>query len=195
VQSGIELTTQASIAITTNASQVCAHDSGIAYDEPRWYAVYTCANHEKRIAMQLNERSIENFLPLYETVRRWKDRRMQLEVPLFPGYIFIHHPLRDRLRVLQVPGVVRFVGFNGQPAVLKADEILPFRKCLNGTSPAKPHPYLAAGQRVGLLRGPFEGLEGLLLRRKGNLRVVLSIHLIMRSVAVDVDVADIHVLR
>lgn len=165
-----------------------------AYDEPRWYAVYTSANHEKKIAEQFARRSIEHFLPLYQTVRRWKDRRVRLDRPLFPGYIFVRHPLRDRVRILQLPGVVRFVSFNRRPVALRAEEILPFREALNGAVRAEPHPYLVAGQRVRLLRGPFEGLEGILLRRKGNFRVVLSIHLIMRSVAVDVDLADIHVL-
>jgi transcription antitermination factor NusG len=164
------------------------------YDKPRWYAVYTSANHEKKIAEQFAQRSIEHFLPLYQTVRRWKDRRMRLDLPLFPGYIFVHHPLRDRLRILQLPGVVRFVGFNGQPAVLEAREILPFRDGLKSAGKTEPHPYPAAGQRVRILRGPFEGLEGILLRRRGNFRVVLSIHLIMRSVAVDVDIADIQAL-
>ena len=75
--------------------------------EQRWYAAYTCANHEKRVREQLEQRSIESYLPLYETVRRWKDRRMRLQLPLFPGYVFVRMVLVDRLRVLQVPSVVR----------------------------------------------------------------------------------------
>ena len=166
-----------------------------AYAEPHWYAVYTCANREKRIATQFNERSIENFLPLYETVRRWKDRRMRIALPLFPGYIFVRHSLRNRLDILQVPGVVRLVGFNNLAAPLPIEDIETLRSGLERSSHAEPHPYLTAGRRVRIVHGPFEGLEGILLRRKGNLRLVLSIHLIMRSVAVDADVADVHVLR
>src|SRR6266852_464107 len=79
--------------------------------QPHWYAAYTSANHEKRVAVQLKERAVENFLPLYESVRRWKDRRMKLQLPLFPGYVFVRLALRDRLRVLQIPSVVRLVGF------------------------------------------------------------------------------------
>jgi transcription antitermination factor NusG len=163
--------------------------------EPNWYAVYTCANHEKRIVTQFDERSIENFLPLYETVRRWKDRRMRIALPLFPGYIFVRHSLRKRLDILQVPGVVRLVGFNNVAAPLPIEDIETLRNGLTRAYDAKPHPYLTIGRRVRVVHGPFDGLEGILLRRRGRLRVVLSIHLIMRSVAVDVDVADVQVLR
>src|SRR6266404_1557289 len=84
----------------------------------RWYAACTTARHEKKVAQQLCERDIECFLPLYHSVRRWKDRRKELDLVLFPGYIFVRLALRERLRVLQLPGVARFVSFNGQPAAL-----------------------------------------------------------------------------
>jgi len=163
--------------------------------DQHWYAVYTCANHEKRIVAQFDERSIENFLPLYETVRRWKDRRMRIALPLFPGYIFVRHSLRKRLDILQVPGVVRLVGFNNIAAPLPIEDIETLRNGLKRSYNAEPHPYLTTGRRVRIAHGPFEGLEGILLRRKGNMRVVLSIHLIKRSVAVDVDLSDVQVLR
>src|SRR5437879_4081732 len=83
------------------------------YSEPQWYATYTIANHEKRVAQQLTVREVEHFLPLYASVRRWKDRRVQLALPLFPGYVFVRMRFRERLRVLQIPGVVRLVGFGG----------------------------------------------------------------------------------
>jgi transcription antitermination factor NusG len=162
-----------------------------AYAEPYWYAVYTCPNHEKRIATQFNERSIENFLPLYETARRWKDRRVRLEVPLFPGYIFVRHSLRHRLEILRVPGVVRLVGFNNVVAPLPIEAIETLRSGLSRSTGAEPHPYLTVGRRVRILHGPFEGLAGILVRRKARLRVVVSIELIRRSVAMDVDVADV----
>src|SRR6267378_5822400 len=100
------------------------------YLEPRWYAAYTCANHEKRVREQLEQRSVESFLPLYETVRRWKDRRMRLQMPLFPGYVFVRMVLMDRLRVLQVPSVVRLVGFNGHLSPLLDEEIEGLKKGL-----------------------------------------------------------------
>jgi transcription antitermination factor NusG len=159
--------------------------------QPQWYAAYTSANHEKRVAMQLEERAVEHFLPLYASVRRWKDRRMKLQLPLFPGYVFVRLVLRDRLPVLQIPSVVRLVGFNGIPAPLPDQDIESLRGALCQQLRAEPHPYLTIGKRVRILRGPLEGKEGILVRRKANLRVILSIDLIARSIVVDVDAVDV----
>jgi transcription antitermination factor NusG len=159
--------------------------------EQRWYAAYTCANHERRVQGQLEHRSVESFLPLYRSVRRWKDRRVLLDLPLFPGYIFVRLALRDRLRVLQIPSVVRLVGFNGIPAPLPDQDIESLRGALRQQLRAEPHPYLTIGKRVRILRGPLEGREGILVRRKANLRVILSIDLIVRSIVVDVDAVDV----
>jgi transcription antitermination factor NusG len=159
--------------------------------EPRWYAAYTSANHEKRVAMQLEERAVEHFLPLYQSVRRWKDRRMKLRLPLFPGYVFVRLVLRDRLRVLQIPSVVRLVGFSGIPVPLPDPDIESLRGALRQQLRAEPHPYLTIGKRVRILRGPLEGKEGILVRRKAYLRVILSIDLIARSIVVDVDSVDV----
>src|SRR5258708_26480923 len=95
--------------------------------QPHWYAVYTCANHEHRVADQLAVRGVEHFLPLYESLRRWTDRKVRLRMPLFPGYIFVQLALRDRLRVLEVPSVVRLVGFNGRPAPLPEADVARIR--------------------------------------------------------------------
>jgi transcription antitermination factor NusG len=157
----------------------------------RWYAAYTCANHEKRVREQLDQRSVESFLPVYETVRRWKDRRMQLQMPLFPGYVFVRMALVDRLRVLQVPSVVRLVGFNGQLSALPDEEIEGLKKGLAGGVRAEPHPFLAVGRRVRLKSGLLAGMQGILLRRKGKFRVVISIDLIQRAVVVDAEAADV----
>ena len=162
--------------------------------EPRWYAVYTCANHEKRVGEQLEQRSVEHFLPLYESVRRWKDRRLRLQLPLFPSYLFVRIGIRDRLRVLQVPSVVRMVGFSGLPTPLPDDEIEALRSGLARQLRAEPHPYLTRGRRVQINNGPLQGLEGVLIRRKGNFRIVLSLELIQRSIRVDMDLADVTVL-
>jgi transcription antitermination factor NusG len=159
--------------------------------EPRWYAAYTCANHEKRIAEQLHECGIEHFLPLCESVHRWKDRRVRVELPLFPGYVFVRLPLRERLRVLQLPSVVRLVGFGERPVALPEAEIETLRMGLRSELRAQPHPYLTRGRRVRITRGPLSGLEGVLVRRKGNCRVVLAVDLILRSIAVDVDAGEV----
>jgi transcription antitermination factor NusG len=161
------------------------------YVEPKWYAAYTTANHEKRVREQLEQRCVASFLPVYETVRRWKDRRMRLQLPLFPGYVFVRMALVDRLQVLQIQSVVRLVGFNGHPSPLPDEEIEGLKKALASGVLAEPHPFLAVGRRVRIKSGPLAGRQGILLRRKGSLRMVLSIDLIMRSVVVDVDVADV----
>jgi transcription antitermination factor NusG len=157
----------------------------------RWYATYVCSRHEKQVLSQLQERNVNCFLPLYRSVRRWKDRRKELELVLFPGYVFVRIDLKERLRVLQLPSVVRFVSFNGQPAALPDAEIEILTRGLASGIRAEPHPYLRVGQRVQIRYGPLAGAEGILLRRKDKLRVVLSIDLIMRSVAVEVDEADV----
>jgi transcription antitermination factor NusG len=149
-----------------------------------WYAAYTRANHEKRVAQQLSARSIEHFLPLYESVRRWKDRRVQLQLPLFPGYVFVRIALRDRLQVLEIPSVARLVGFNRTPTPLPEGEIEALKEGLESGVRAIPHPYLKVGRRVRVIAGPLEGLEGILIRKKNGLRFVISLNLIQRSILV-----------
>jgi transcription antitermination factor NusG len=155
-----------------------------------WYALYTCPRHEKCVAQQIEQRSISCFLPLYRSVRRWKDRRKELELALFPGYVFVRLALKDRLRVLQLPSVVHLVSFNGQPAVLPEAEIDQLRERL-ARGGVEPHPYLRVGRRVRVCGGPMQGLEGIIVRRKERCRVVFSLDLIMRSVAVEVDEGDV----
>src|SRR6266705_5828257 len=161
------------------------------YIEGHWYAAYTRANHEKRVAHQLKERAVEHFLPLYRSVRRWSDRRVQIDLPLFPGYVFVRLALRDRLRVLQIPSVVRLVGFNGLPTALPDEEMEILRSGLCRSLRAEPHPFLTVGRRVRITAGPFAGLQGVLKRKKSKLRVVVSLSLVQRSIAVDVDSSDI----
>lgn len=156
-----------------------------------WYAAYTCANHERKVQDQLDQRSVEAFLPLYESVRRWADRRVHLQLPLFPSYVFVRIAAIDRLRVLQVPGVARLVGFNGQLSALPDEQIESLRRSLVDGVHAEPHPFLTVGRRIRIKNGPFAGSEGVLLRRRGRLRVVLSIDLIMRSILVDIDAVDV----
>lgn len=156
-----------------------------------WYAAYTWARHEKKVAQQLEERQIEHFLPVYRSLRHWKDRKKELEMVLFPGYVFIRPELRDRLRVLELPGVVRFVSFNGQPAALPKEDIEALRNGLAHNLRAESHPYLTVGRRVKVVYGPLSGAQGILVRRRSNARLVISIDAIMRSVSVEIDEADV----
>ena len=171
------------------ATEIC--NWPIEYVEQHWYAVYTCANREKRVADQFLERRIEHFLPTFETVRRWKDRKVRIRQPLFSGYLFVRLALKERLRVLQVPSVVRLVGFNGYPVALPDQEIETLRTSLLPKLGAAPHPYLTEGKKVRIVNGPLTGTEGILIRRKNAFRFVVSIDLIMRAASVEVDAADV----
>jgi len=159
-----------------------------------WYAVYTTVRHEKVVAQQLERRSVEAFLPLYQSLHRWKDRRKLVELALFPGYVFVKIAIQERIRVLQVPGVVSLVGFNGKFPALPEPEITALRSGLRNNLYAEPHPYLRIGRRVRVVRGPMAGAEGVLTRKKDKYRVVISIDVLMRSVAVEIDGADLEAI-
>jgi len=154
--------------------------------EQRWYAVYTCANREKRVAQQFSTRGIDHFLPLYESPRRWKDRTVRLQLPLFPGYVFAHLALKNRLRLLQVPGVVSLVGFDGYPVPLPEEDLAQIRAFLDHGFRVEPHPYLQVGKRVRVTSGPLEGTIGVISRRKNRSRFVVTIEAIRRSVAIEI---------
>jgi transcription antitermination factor NusG len=156
----------------------------------QWYAVYTCVRHEKRVAEQLASRHVDFYLPLYTTVHYWNQRKAQVELPLFPGYLFVRISLADRLRVLTIPSVVHLVSSGGIPAPLSDDEIEILRKSLAAYK-AEPYPYLQAGQRVRVNTGPLQGLEGVIVRNKGKWRMVVSVDCIAKSIALEVDATDL----
>jgi transcription antitermination factor NusG len=156
-----------------------------------WYAAYTASRHEKTVAEHLRQREIECFLPLYETVHRWNNGRHRVQLPLFPSYVFVRMGLGDKLRVLQVPGLVQLVTFQGAPAALPDSEIEALRGALASGVLAQPYRYLNVGSKVEICRGPLQGLRGILLRHQGQFRVVLSVEMIMRSIVVEVDASDV----
>lgn len=156
-------------------------------DRPDWYAFTTQPRHEKRVAEQLQSRSIEAFLPLIAAPSRWKDRQVVLERPVFPGYVFARIDLHQRRQVFCLPGIVRMLSFNGQPARIDDAEIEAVRTCLAGGNNPKPHPFLDIGERVRVKSGSLIGLEGIVLRHKNHCRIVFSITLIHQAVAVETD--------
>jgi transcription antitermination factor NusG len=158
-------------------------------EQCKWYALYSCPRHEKLVHQQLIAKAVESFLPLYKCLRRWNDRTAWVELPLFPGYLFVHIQLSARLRVLTVPGVVRLVGFNGQLASLREEEIQAIKSAV-ALQVAEPCAYLVEGRRVRIATGPLKGMEGIVVRRKGSLRAVISVHSIMQSFSVELDAAD-----
>jgi transcription antitermination factor NusG len=162
----------------------------ISDEECKWYALYTCPRHEKFVQKQLTVRAFEAYLPLYRSLRRWNDREAWIDLPLFPGYLFVRVGQSARARVLTVPGVVHVVSFRGQPASLSEDEIQSIQISVAARA-AEPYPYLAKGKYIQIATGPLRGLKGIVVRRKGRLRAVISIHSIMQSFAVEVDAADV----
>ena len=185
------LTSMTTALAQGQTAQIVSEELPGIYAEPRWYVAQTCCQHEKRVAQQCASRGIEHFLPLYEKISRWKDRRVRLQIPLFPGYIFVRIPLRERLRALEISSVACFVGFGGAAMPIPDFEMDTLQKGLASQLRTEPHPYLRVGRRVRIKSGPLTGLEGILIRKKGSLRFVVSVDLIQRSVATDVDIADI----
>lgn len=163
---------------------------------PQWFAVYTSPRHEKRVGQYLALREIEHYLPLYSVRRRWKDGSVvTLDLPLFPGYLFVHIDHSERVRVLEVPGVVSMVGgAGGRPACLPEDDIAALRSGL-ALRDAKPHPLLTVGQRARIRTGALAGMEGVVMRQKNSLRVVLTVDLLQQSVSVEVDESELEPLE
>jgi transcription antitermination factor NusG len=155
----------------------------------RWFAVYVRSRHEARVAKHFKDREIEYFLPLYKEERKWSDRKVEIELPLFPGYLFVRmrRTLETLLRVVEVPGVITIVGRGSSPEALEDAEIELMRNIVMNPHQAKPHKFMKAGDRVKITRGPLQGAEGFLVREKGKDRVVLTIGTIERSMSVEVD--------
>ncbi|HEY1904224.1 MAG TPA: UpxY family transcription antiterminator [Terracidiphilus sp.] len=160
--------------------------------EPKWFAVYTVSRHEKRVAQHLTQREIEFFLPLYKAERKWNDgSRVTLDLPLFPGYLFVRIKRVERARVLDVPGALAVVGGSGREPVALPDEAIETLRDGLHRRRVEPHPLLTVGQRARIRSGALAGMEGVVLRMKNSFRVVLTIEHIQRSIAVEVDGNDL----
>ena len=166
-------------------------ESVLIPDGRKWFAVYTTPRHEKRVAEHFKLRSIDAFLPLYRVFHRWNNGcKVQLELPLFPSYVFVRADRQERSSVVAVPGVLAIVGSGREPSPLPDAEIKALRSSID-LCKFEPYPYLVVGERARIKTGPMAGIEGVLLRMKSNLRVVLTLDLIMQSVAVEVDACDL----
>jgi transcription antitermination factor NusG len=153
----------------------------------RWFALQTRSRHEKVVRNQLDLRNIEHFLPTMRRLSQWTDRKKQIEVPLFAGYCFARFSSSDRFPVLQSQGVVRVVGSGGRPEPIPDEEIESLRRLINNSSDYVCHPYLREGMLVEVISGPLQGVKGRLVREARHSRLVLSITLIQRAVAVEID--------
>lgn len=160
-----------------------------------WYAVYTKFHHEKRAASLLEKKEFEVFLPVYRTVHRWKDRNQMVIIPLFPCYLFLRTELGRKLDVLRSAGVRWFVENAGQACAVPDSQIEAVRKICSVATRFQPHPFLKQGDLVRVRRGPLLGMEGFFVRTKGQYRVVVSVELLCKSVAVEVDLADVELVN
>jgi len=175
--------------IANSSGLVTAMSSGNA--SPLWFAAYTHSCQEKRVAQHLSTRDIEFFLPVHRTISHWKNGlRVPIERPLFAGYIFVKMCRESKTRVLEVPGVHSIVGAGREPIPLPYDEMEALRRGV-GLLNVEPHPFVKAGEKVLVRRGPLEGMTGIVLRQKNNVRVILSIDLIMKSISVEVATQDL----
>ncbi len=154
-----------------------------------WFALQVRSRHESCVADYLNGQGYEWFLPLYKSRKRWSDRIKEVESPLFPGYLFCRFNQHDRLPILKTPGVIQVVGFNRVPAVVDESEISALQTLMAAGVPNHPCPFLQVGDRVRIESGPLRDLEGILMDFKGHHRLILSVTLLQRSVAVEIDSA------
>jgi transcription antitermination factor NusG len=165
------------------------------HDGLSWYAACTRSRSEKRVATQLQWKAIEHLLPLSTKIRRWRNGKHVVQLPLFPGYVFVRLHPQERTRVLQVDGVAYIVGSNGVPTPLLDEEIERIRQGLRAGICMDNFPYLTKGTRVEVRQGPLKGAVGILVRRRGEMRVVISLHSIQQSISVELDAADLAVSR
>jgi transcription termination/antitermination protein NusG len=158
---------------------------------PRWYAIRTRSRHEKQVRDRLAAQGVEQLLPTVMRLRQWKDRKKEIEIPLFSGYCFTRFPWPERTVVLKVFGVVDIVGGGSSPEPIPDDEIEALKTLMASKLPYDAHPYLREGMVVEVKRGPLEGVRGILLRKAKRHRLVISIHLIRQAAAVEIYDSDV----
>jgi transcription antitermination factor NusG len=152
-----------------------------------WYAIYARHQHEKIVAQILTSKGFEVLLPLYQSVRRWKDRTKTLSLPLFPCYVFLKGGLERRLDILTTPGIYALVSSAGRPSPIPSVEIEAIRRTIESGAPIEPHPFLKCGDLVRVKCGPLAGVQGILVRKKNLYRLIISVEMLGQAAAVEVD--------
>ena len=160
-----------------------------------WFALQVRTRHEVGVANILEGKGYEMLLPIYKCRKRWSDRIKEVETPLFPGYLFCRFNPHDRFPIVTTPGVIQVVGYNRQPVAVDDSEIQAIQTMMASGLPNQPWPFLEVGDRVRIEAGPLRGLEGLLIDFKGNHRLVLSVSLLHRAVAVEIDSISVKSMR
>lgn len=163
--------------------------------KPSWYALQVRSRKEGYVASQIMGQGYECLLPTYKSVRKWSDRVKEVEQPLFPGYLFCRFDFQNRRPVITTPGVLQIVGYGRTAISVSDEEIHSLQLAVSSGTPKQPWPYLEVGQRVRVNYGTLSGLEGILVNVKGNHRVVLSVTLLQRSVAMEVETSWLTVVK
>jgi len=165
-----------------------AQNGEVAMANPSWFAIQTRSRHEKKVADEIQQKGISSFLPLVTRLHRWSDRQKEVQLPLFPGYVFVRTPPSDKVRisVLQTPGVARFVGSQGHGTPIPDKQIEDIRSILDKNVPFELYPFIEINQRVRIRGGALDGVEGTLVAKNLDQSLVVSIDLIQRSVLVRV---------
>jgi transcription antitermination factor NusG len=162
-----------------------------------WYAVHTRSNFEKHIAGELGQKGIETFLPVFREIHRWKDRKKMVEIPYFPSYVFarIEDAPERRLDILRTAGAVRILGHAGDIEAIPDMEIMQLQRLVESSLAACAHPFLKEGSQVRVKAGVLRGVEGLLVHFKNQSRLVLSVNLLARCVATEIDLCDVELIH
>ena len=155
--------------------------------DTKWYALQVRQRFEKVVATHLQYKGYEEYLPTYKSRRRWSDRVKEIELPLFPGYIFCRFDVMDRLPVLMIPGVMSVVSFGGVALAVDEQEISTVQHVVNSGLPYGPWPFMSMGTPIRVRYGPLRGLEGLILEVKNSYQLIISVTLLSRSVSVAID--------
>jgi len=170
-------------------------DESYSPDPMPWFGLHTRSNHEKVTATVLSHKGYEHYLPTYKSKKRWSDRVVESERPLFPGYVFCRFDPKVRLPILTTPGVISVVGFGNDPAPIDNSEIEAVQAVINSGLHAEPCAFLREGQRIRVTQGSLSGLEGLLVRKKSEWRMVVSVAMLQRSISVEIDREWIDAIR
>lgn len=157
----------------------------------RWYALRTKSRHEKLVRDQLDKQGIEPLLPTVKRLSQWKDRKKEIEVPLFSGYCFVRFSQLEKTPVQKITGVVEIVGGGRRPEPIPEEEINALRCLMTSVLPYDSHPYLHEGMRVEVVRGPLRGVHGILLRKEKRHRLVIGVRVIQQAAAVEINMNDV----
>ena len=159
-----------------------------------WFALQVRTKHEAGVAEFLRGRGYDPFLPIRQSRKVWSDRIKVVDAPLFPGYMFCRVNIEDRMPILTAPGVIRIVGYNRVPVAVDEAEIKSLQALVTSGLPHQPWPFLRIGAQFQIESGPLQGLKGILVEVRGAHRLVLSVTLLQRSVAVEIDAAFVKLM-